>query len=254
MLKEMADSFKKSFEDILNFGENRLNFAGIGIGFIPGVGDLIKGVKKVPFKEIGKGIKKGIKEIPDIWKNAKNGIDNLISKFSKKGIQETTENLISTNMLKEMAGSFKKSFEDILNFGEHRLNFAGIGKIDDNLEKFSNSTNRANNNGSGVEIKPRIKNYTYKNGRYEKADYHGKTDNSIKNKAPIDGQDALDNSIEINSNTKRRIAISNNEIVILDETINGIYHGHVRKWEELSPKMRAVLIKAGLVNKKGKIK
>lgn len=99
-----------------------------------------------------------------------------------------------------------------------------------------------------------MKKYTYKNGRYEKADYYGKTDNSIKNKAPIDGQDALDNSIEINSNTKRRIAISNNEIVILDEIINCIYYGHVRKWEELSPKMRPILIKAGLVNKKGKIK
>ena len=55
-------------------------------------------------------------------------------------------------MLKEMAGYFKKSFEDILNFGEHRLNFAGIGKIDDDLGKFSNYTNRANNSGSGVEI------------------------------------------------------------------------------------------------------
>ncbi len=38
-------------------------------------------------------------------------------------------------MLKEMAGYFKKSFEDILNFGENRLNFAGIGKIDDDLGK-----------------------------------------------------------------------------------------------------------------------
>lgn len=31
-------------------------------------------------------------------------------------------------------------------------------------------------------------------------------------------------------------------------------NGHVRKWEDLDPKMRAVLIKSGLVNKKGKIK
>ena len=67
-----------------------------------------------------------------------------------------------------------------------------------------------------------MENYTYKNGRYKKADYHGKTDNSIKNKSPIDDQDELDNFIEINSNIKIRIAISNNEIVILDEIINGI--------------------------------
>ena len=62
-------------------------------------------------------------------------------------------------MLKEMAGSFKKSFEDILNFGEHRLNFAGIGKIDDDvgkniseeLQKPNINSNRASS-GSGVEI------------------------------------------------------------------------------------------------------
>ena len=105
----------------------------------------------------------------------KNGIDNLVSKFIKKGIQETTENLISTNMLKEMAGSFKKSFEDMLNFGEHRLNFAGIGDIGDDILKNieeakspngkninnsvdknnnnnNNNNNKANNNGAGVEI------------------------------------------------------------------------------------------------------
>ena len=63
-------------------------------------------------------------------------------------------------MLKEMAGSFKKSFEDILNFGENRLNFVGIGKIDDDvgkniseeLQKPNINSNRANSSGSGVEI------------------------------------------------------------------------------------------------------
>ncbi len=63
-------------------------------------------------------------------------------------------------MLKEMAGSFKKSFEDILNFGENRLNFAGIGKIDDDVgknisEELQNpniNINKASNSGSGVEI------------------------------------------------------------------------------------------------------
>ncbi len=63
-------------------------------------------------------------------------------------------------MLKEMAGSFKKSFEDILNFGENRLNFAGIGKVDDDVgknisEELQNpniNINKASNSGSGVEI------------------------------------------------------------------------------------------------------
>lgn len=35
--------------------------------------------------------------------------------------------------------------------------------------------------------------------------------------------------------------------------IKGIFHGHVRSWDELSNKMKAELIKAGMVNKKGKI-
>ena len=56
-------------------------------------------------------------------------------------------------MLKEMAGSFNKNFEDVLNFDNYKnyeFSFAGIGKIDDDLGKFSNFTNRANNSGSGV--------------------------------------------------------------------------------------------------------
>ena len=82
------------------------------IGFIPGVGYLIKGVKKVPFKEIGKGIKKGIKEIPDIWKNAKNGIDLIFknntpppeiviveSKFKTIGKKPPDEPLLTTNKI-----------------------------------------------------------------------------------------------------------------------------------------------------------
>ncbi len=57
------------------------------VGFIPLIGDGVKVVKKIPFKEIGDSIKNGIKEIPNILKNAKNGIDNFVSKFSKKGVQ-----------------------------------------------------------------------------------------------------------------------------------------------------------------------
>lgn len=149
-------------------------------------------------------------------------------KFTKKGAKEATENLVSTNTLKEIANSVNKCFEDVLNFGKQKLSFAVNGNIDNNIH-FSNSNN------SGVEINFHVKNYTYKNGRYEKEDYHGKIDNNRKSKAPIDGQDALDNSIEISNNTKRRIAISNNEIVILDETINGIYQWSCKKVGRFRP-------------------
>lgn len=51
----------------------------------------------------------------------------------------------------------------------------------------------------------------------------------------------------------QRISISKGEFVVLDKTRNGLYHGHVRSWSGLTPKMRAELQKAGWVTKKGKI-
>ena len=94
---------------------------------------------------------------------------------------------------------------------------------------------------------------TGKNGTYEKADYHGKTNNSVKNKAPNNGQEALDNSVSIGKNTTRRVGISDGEIVVFDETTKGVFHGHVRSWSDLSEPMKAALKKAGMVTKKGKI-
>lgn len=91
------------------------------------------------------------------------------------------------------------------------------------------------------------------NGIYEKADYHGNKNNAVKNKAPNKGQEALDNSVAIGPNTTRRVGISDGEIVVFDETTSGIFHGHVRSWNELSETMKAALRKAGMVNKKGKI-
>ncbi len=91
------------------------------------------------------------------------------------------------------------------------------------------------------------------NGRFENASYHGKKGNAIKSKAPIDGQAALDNSLPIGNNSTRRVGVSNGEIVVLDETSKGIFHGHVRTWKQLSNEMQSVLRKAGLANKKGKV-
>ena len=39
-------------------------------------------------------------------------------------------------------------------------------------------------------------------------------------------QEALDNSVPIGSNTTRRVGISDEEIVVFDETSDGIFHGH----------------------------
>lgn len=91
------------------------------------------------------------------------------------------------------------------------------------------------------------------NGIYDKANYHGKKNNPLKNKASNNGQEALDHLIPIGPDSTRRVGISEGEIVIFDETSSGIFHGHVRTWNELSEQMKAALRKAGMVNKKGKL-
>lgn len=76
--------------------------------------------------------------------------------------------------------------------------------------------------------------------------------------APKNGQKALDNSVLVSCDTPRRVAISDGEIVILDQTRPGLYHGYVRTWIELKKagtagqKIINALIKNGLVNSRGK--
>lgn len=94
------------------------------------------------------------------------------------------------------------------------------------------------------------------NAEYQNAPYHTNRDSGRKNKAPSNGQQALDDSLPLGNNTNRRIGISDNEFVVLDQTSggafpNGVFHGHVRSWGELTSKMQAVLRKAGLVTKGG---
>ena len=91
------------------------------------------------------------------------------------------------------------------------------------------------------------------NGTYEDAPYHT-TGNSVKSPRPINGQAALDNSIQISPNAPRRIGVSNGQFVVLDQTSVGIFHGHVRTWNELTNKMQSVLYKWGVVTKNGKFR
>jgi hypothetical protein len=100
-------------------------------------------------------------------------------------------------------------------------------------------------------------------GKYKDADYHhrqsrgGKVGKSC---VPKNGQQALDNSVPVPGNTTRRIGVSCNEIVILDQTSEGLYHGHVRTWKELisggyrqTENMKNVLVENVLVGSSGKI-
>ena len=54
-------------------------------------------------------------------------------------------------------------------------------------------------------------------------------------------------------NTSRRVGVSNGQIIVFDETSPGVYHGHVRSWQELTQPMKNALIENGLVNRHGKI-
>lgn len=96
--------------------------------------------------------------------------------------------------------------------------------------------------------------YSYKNGKYEKADYHSGQTTGKKNPAPKDGQFALDNSVSIGENTTRRVGIdSNGDFVVFDETASGTFHGHVRTWNSsngnqgLTQAMKNALYDAGYI-------
>lgn len=90
---------------------------------------------------------------------------------------------------------------------------------------------------------------------YESASYHGTINNTVKNKAPTYGQDALDMFFLIKDTSTHRIDVDykTNEIVVFDNTINNTYYGHVRSWQELTQAMKNTLIKNGVTDNKGRI-
>ena len=82
---------------------------------------------------------------------------------------------------------------------------------------------------------------------YECAEYHTNISNSVKNAAPIDGQKALDKSIQIKPTSNRRVSTEGNNFVIFDDTNNGTFHGHIRSWSELTDEMKSILYKNNFV-------
>jgi len=91
--------------------------------------------------------------------------------------------------------------------------------------------------------------------KYEAASYHGTVDNAVKSRAPINGQDALDNSVRVKATSPRRVGIDyqKEEFVVFDRTMDDIYHGHVRAWKDLHPDMQRTLIKSGMADRRGNI-
>ena len=91
----------------------------------------------------------------------------------------------------------------------------------------------------------KISTHNYPNGRYEDAPYHHKNSSGRKSPGPKDGQKALDNSVRISESSVHKIGISEGEFVVLMKTAEGIYHGHVRSWNNLTQDMRTALQEQG---------
>jgi filamentous hemagglutinin len=90
---------------------------------------------------------------------------------------------------------------------------------------------------------------------YEPASYHGKVDNATKSRAPTNGQDTLDVSVQVKPTSPRRVGMDSEtgDFVVFDKTRENVYHGHVRSWEDLHPDMQRALQDAGMVNRRGKL-
>ena len=85
--------------------------------------------------------------------------------------------------------------------------------------------------------------------------HHSNVSGGYISAAPTHGQAALDASLQIKPSSPRRVAVDAQaqELVVFDQTTPGVYHGHVRTFDQLTDQMKAILRKAGLVNAKGKI-
>jgi hypothetical protein len=90
---------------------------------------------------------------------------------------------------------------------------------------------------------------------YEASPKHGTVARGNVSAAPVNGQSALDVSVQLKATSTRRIGIDYQEgqFVILDETSEGVFHGHVRSWAQLDQAQRNVLIRWGFVDRRGNI-
>ncbi len=131
-------------------------------------------------------------------------------------------------------------------------------KIVEDLEGTKSSG--CSSGGSGKDPKDKYDKEKHPHGIYEDANYHHKNSKGRKGACPTNGQTALDNSVSIESgNSKERVGISNEEIVILKKTSDDLFHGYVMTWEQLEPdgaatqSVRNALIRNRLVASTGKI-
>ena len=89
---------------------------------------------------------------------------------------------------------------------------------------------------------------------YEASPKHGPTARGRISKAPTNGQEALDTSVQVKGTSPRRVGVDpqTGEYVVLDQTSPGKFHGHVRTWNELTPEMKRALTDSGMASSRGK--
>lgn len=92
---------------------------------------------------------------------------------------------------------------------------------------------------------------------YEASPKHGTQKVGNVSAAPKGGQAALDSSVQVKETSPRRVGVDYDagELAVFDETHpgEGIFHGHVRSWEELTDQQRNAFSDAGLTDKRGRI-
>jgi len=96
---------------------------------------------------------------------------------------------------------------------------------------------------------------------YEASPKHGRTERGtamgVSSTAPLDGQAALNNSVQVKPTSPRRVGVdkANTQIVVFDQTHPNqpIYHGHVREWGHLTQEMQTALVDSGKVTRRGRI-
>ncbi len=92
--------------------------------------------------------------------------------------------------------------------------------------------------------------------KFEKSPKHGTEQRGKAAPEPLNAQETLELSVQIKETSSRRVAYnpSTGQFAVFDETHNGtgIYHGHVRSWDELTQDMQNSLVNSGVVDRKGK--
>lgn len=99
---------------------------------------------------------------------------------------------------------------------------------------------------------------------YAPSPKHGPEDRGRVAQEPRDGQEALDYSIPVKPSSAVRVAIDPElqEFVVLryqefgfhpDQPNDLVFHGYAVSWKQLSQEMKNALIRAGMVDRRGRI-